>query len=94
MIPASTFSTPTAGRKRWSCLSPVYSQGKSGGVFASAMTYGIAKVKWKAVVRNAHASVRMSDAQATFYFYFEEKGAGLSHAEFGGTSTPNEFTLT
>jgi hypothetical protein len=71
----------------------VYSQGKSGGVFASAMTYGIAKVKWKAVVRNAHANVHLSDPQATFYFYFEEKGAGLSHASFGGTSTPNEFTL-
>ncbi|MGZ4828696.1 MAG: hypothetical protein ACXV78_03565 [Candidatus Angelobacter sp.] len=71
----------------------VYSQGKSGGAFASAMTYGIAKMKWKAVVRNAHANVKMGDPQATFYFYFEEKGAGLSHAEFGGTSTPNEFTL-
>jgi hypothetical protein len=35
----------------------------------------------------------MSDRQAVFYFYFEEKGAGLSHASFGGTSTPNEFTL-
>jgi hypothetical protein len=71
----------------------VYSQGKSGGAFASAMTYGIAKMKWKAVVRNAHANVKMGDPQAVFYFYFEEKGAGLSHAEFGGTSTPNEFTL-
>ena len=71
----------------------VYSQGKSGGVFASAMTYGIAKVKWKAVVRNAHANVKIGDPQAVFYFYFEEKGAGLSHAEFGGTTTPNEFTL-
>jgi hypothetical protein len=71
----------------------VYSQGKSGGTFASAMTYGIAKVKWKAVVRNAHANVKIGDPQALFYFYFEEKGAGLSHAEFGGTSTPNEFTL-
>ena len=71
----------------------VYSQGKTGGVFASAMTYGIAKVKWKAVVRNAHANVRTSEPAASFYFYFEEKGAGLSHASFGGTSTPNEFTL-
>jgi len=71
----------------------VYSQGKSGGVFASAMTYGIAKMKWKAVVRNAHANIKMGDPQASFYFYFEEKGAGLSHPEFGGTSTPNEFTL-
>jgi hypothetical protein len=71
----------------------VYSQGKSGGAFASAMTYGIAKMKWKAVVRNAHANVKLGDPQAAFYFYFEEKGAGLSHAQFGGTSTPNEFTL-
>lgn len=71
----------------------VYSQGKSGGVFASAMTYGIAKVKWKAVVRNAHSNTKINDAEAAFYFYFEETGAGLSHASFGGTSTPNEFTL-
>jgi hypothetical protein len=71
----------------------VYSEGKSGGVFKSAMTYGIAKVKWKAVVRNAHSNTRINDANAVFYFYFEEKGEGLSHASFGGTSTPNEFTL-
>ena len=71
----------------------VYSQGKSGGVFKSAMTYGIAKMKWKAVVRGAHANVRSSDGNMAFYFYFEESNAGLSHASFGGTTTPNEFTL-
>ena len=71
----------------------VYSQGKSGGVFKSAMTYGIAKMKWKAVVRGAHANVRSSDGKMAFYFYFEESNAGLSHASFGGTTTPNEFTL-
>jgi hypothetical protein len=71
----------------------VYSQGKSGGILTSAMTYGIAKVKWKAVVRGAHANAKSSDAGMAFYFYFEETGAGLSHAWFGGTSTPNEFTL-
>ena len=80
--------------KKMVMLEPtVYTQGKSGGVFKSAMTYGIAKVKWKAVVRNAHANVQISDPNAVFYFYFEEKGEGLSHASFGGTSTPNEFTL-
>jgi hypothetical protein len=84
----------TGREKKMAMLEPtVYSQGKSGGHFASAMTYGIAKIKWNAVVRNAHANVRISDAKAVFYFYFEEKGAGLSHASFGGTSTPNEFTL-
>lgn len=83
------------GRERkMTMLEPtVYSQGKTGGMFASAMTYGIAKIKLKAVVRDAHANIRISDPSAVFYFYFEEKGAGLSHASFGGTSTPNEFTL-
>ncbi len=71
----------------------VYSQGKSGGVLASAMTYGIAKVKWKAVVEGSHANLKSSDSNMVFYFYFEEERAGLSHAAFGGTTTPNEFTL-
>ena len=71
----------------------VYSQGKTGGMFTSAMTYGIAKVKWKAVVRGAHATVRSSDDKAAFYFYFEEANAGLSHATYAGTTTPNEFQL-
>lgn len=81
-------------QKKMMMLEPtVYSQDKSRGMFASAMTYGIAKVKWNAVVRNAHANVHISDPNPVFYFYFEEKEAGLSHASFGGTSTPNEFTL-
>jgi hypothetical protein len=83
----------SGGKRKLDELEPtVYSQGKSGGVFASAMTYGIAKVKWKAVVRSPHAAMSTIDADAVFYFYFEEKGAGLSHSSFG-TSTPNEFTL-
>jgi len=79
---------------RMSMLEPtVYSEGKSGGVFKSAMTYGIAKVKWKAVVRGAHSNTKSNDTSMVFYFYFENTSAGLSHASFGGTSTPNEFTL-
>jgi hypothetical protein len=79
-----------------SMLEPsIYTQGKTGGFLASAMTYGIAKIKIKAVLRGAHANARVSDPQPVFYFYFEEQGAGLSHAStpFGGTSTPNEYTL-
>jgi hypothetical protein len=73
----------------------VYTQGKTGGMFASAMTYGIAKIKTKAVLRGGHANARVQDSQPIFYFYFEEQSAGLSHAStpFGGTSTPNEYTL-
>ncbi len=85
--------TDKASGKKMILLEPtVYTQGKSGGTFAMAMTYGIAKMKWKAVVRNPRANVRFSDASAVFYFYFEEKGAGLSYGG-GGTSSPNEFTL-
>jgi hypothetical protein len=84
-----------AGSKMTMLEPNVYTQGKTGGVFASAMTYGIAKIKIKAVLRGAHANARVSDTQPVFYFYFEEKGAGLSQASglFGGTSTPNEYTL-
>jgi hypothetical protein len=84
-----------AGQKMTMLEPSVYTQGKTGGVFASAMTYGIAKVKMKAVLRGAHANARVSDPQPVFYFYFEEQSAGLSHAStpFGGTSTPNEYTL-
>jgi hypothetical protein len=80
--------------KKMVMLEPtVYTQGKSGGMFKSAMTYGIAKAKWKAVVRNAHANLQISDGNAVFYFYFVGQTEGLDHASFGGTSTPNEFTL-
>ncbi|MGA2372253.1 MAG: hypothetical protein ACLPPV_17920 [Candidatus Korobacteraceae bacterium] len=83
----------SGGKRQLVELEPtVYTQGKSGGVFKSAMTYGIAKVKWKAVVRGPHAAIATTDPDAVFYFYFEEKGAGLSHSSFS-TSTPNEFTL-
>lgn len=91
------FSTKAPVGSKMTMLEPsIYSQGKTGGVFASAMTYGIAKVKMKAVLRGAHANARATDPQSTFYFYFEEQSAGLSHASspiFGGTSTPNEYTL-
>jgi hypothetical protein len=69
----------------------IYSQGKTGGIFASAMTYGIAKVKVKAVVQGAHASVRTRDSAVTFYFYFAE--SENSATRFGGSTTPGEYTL-
>lgn len=75
-----------------------YAQGKTGGVFASAMTYGIAKVKWKAVVRGGKASIRTSEPQPTFYFYFDQKASSMDFAVpwlawFGGVSSPNQFVL-
>lgn len=70
----------------------VYTQGKSSGLFKSAVTYGIAKVKWKAVVQGTHANIKTSDPSAVFYFYGEESN-GTAHGSFGGSTTPGEFTL-
>lgn len=74
----------------------IYSQAKSGGFFTSAMTYGIAKIKSKAVIAGARAKLQVHNARPVFYFYFEVTGAGLSNSghDWGGTSTsPNEFVL-
>lgn len=73
----------------------VYSQGKSGGMFASAMTYGIHKAKWKAVVRSPAAVLRITDSNPEFWFYFEQTAHGLSYSGtfIGGASSPNEFLL-
>ena len=90
------FSDSAPAESKMTMLEPsIYTQGKTGGLFTSAMTYGLAKIKTNAVLRGAHANFRVSDPQPVFYFYFEERSAGLSNASspFGGTSTPNEYTL-
>ncbi len=76
----------------------VFSQGKSGGFFTSAMTYGIKKINWKAVARGSAAGLHISSPEPTFYFYFEGKGSGLGGAGgFAGwlasATSPNEFVL-
>lgn len=74
----------------------VYSQAKSGGLFKSAMTYGIAKVKSKAVLAGDHAKAQFDTTRPTFYFYFEVTNSGLSNSGNiwqGASSSPNEFVL-
>lgn len=76
--------------------SSVYAQSKSGGFFASAMTYGIAKVKSKAVLTGDRAKIQIDNARPVFYFYFEVTNAGLSSVANAFTTTttsPNEFVL-
>jgi hypothetical protein len=88
-------SKASAGSKMKLLEPSVFGQNKTGGLFTSAMTYGIAKASTKEVLRNAHSNARVSDPNTVFYFYFEEKSAGLSNSQqpFSGTSTPNEYTL-
>jgi hypothetical protein len=72
----------------------VYSGGRYAGVFAAALTSGIAKVKMKAVVRGGRANLRIDEDKPEFWFYFEEKSHGLSYVGFWASATsPNEFVL-
>jgi len=73
-----------------------YQGAKTGGMFTSALTYGIAKAKSKAIISGKAASIRVGDSTPTFYFYFDEKSAGLSSSSyFSGQniSNPNQFAL-
>lgn len=76
----------------------VFSQGKSGGLLTSALTYGLKKAKWKAIVRGRRSHLRLHEQEPVFYFYFEKKGSGLSNTGgfagwMSGASSPNEFIL-
>src|SRR5947209_11427889 len=81
------------GQKRMVQLEPsVSKQTKSGGFLASAVTYGIAKTKFKAALAGSNASLQIDMPRPIFYFYFEVKNAGLSSNTYYATS-PNEFVL-
>jgi hypothetical protein len=60
-----------------------YQGSKSGGYLSSAMTYGIMKAKTKAVIPGPRASLRVADSSPVFYFYFDDKQAGLGKTYFG-----------
>lgn len=72
-----------------------YQGSKTGGVMTSAMTYGLKKAKMKAVIPGQRAGIRSPDQDPIFYFYFEDKAAGLGKAGFGAgaVSNPNQFAL-
>lgn len=72
-----------------------YQGSKTGGMLGSAMTYGIKKIKTKAVIPGPRASIRATDRSPVFYFYFEDKQAGLGKSYFGvgNLSNPNQFAL-
>jgi len=72
-----------------------YQGAKTGGAFGTAITYGIKKMKTKAVIAGPRASVRSADPNAVFYFYFDDKAAGLGRSYFGiaSVTNPNQFAL-
>lgn len=84
------------GQKQLIQMEPsVYSQTKSGGFFKYALTYGIAKVKSKAVLSTPNARLQVDTRRPVFYFYFEVKTAGLSNSGnvYSSSTSPNEFVM-
>jgi len=81
------------GKQKMIQLEPsVSKQQKSGGFLQSAVTYGIAKIKFKASLNGQNAALQISEPRPVFYFYFEVKNSGLSTSSYYATN-PNEFSL-
>jgi hypothetical protein len=90
------YSKDRNGEYRMTVLEQAAYQGsKTGGLLTSAITYGLKKAKTKAVIPGQHASIRTPDSEPVFYFYFEDKAAGLGKGGFGAASVsnPNQFAL-
>jgi hypothetical protein len=84
------------GKKELVQMEPsVYSQTKSGGFLKQSLTYGIAKVKSKAVLSSPHAKLQVDTLRPVFYFYFEVKNSGLSNSNnvYSSSTSPNEFVM-
>jgi hypothetical protein len=71
------------------------SQGAKTSTLGTALTYGIKKAKTRAVIPGPRASIMSTDGMPVFYFYFDDKAAGLGRSYFGATnvSNPNQFAL-
>ncbi len=77
-------------------------QTKTGGMLGYALTAGIASIKMKSVIPNAHARIISPSKQPTFYFYFDEANSSLSNGASTGSwltgasasvTSPSEFSL-
>jgi hypothetical protein len=74
----------------------IYSQNKSSGALASAMTYGLAKVKISATIDGKNSQLQIERNQPTFYFYFDVTGNPVNQTPywwFAVANSPNEFLL-
>jgi hypothetical protein len=91
------YTSDSAGKPHMVMLERAAYQGtKTGGLFTSAITYGAVKAKTKAILPGKEAAIRAAQRKPVFYFYFEDKAAGLGRGGFfagGAVSNPNQFAL-
>jgi hypothetical protein len=74
----------------------VYTQAKASGAWKTALSRGVLKTHYKAVLPGAHANLQVDTAQPVFYFVFDVPGSTLSYSGAGwqGLATSaNEFVL-
>jgi hypothetical protein len=83
------------GRSRMVMLERAATQGsRSAGMWGPIVTGGWKKMKMKSVIPGVSASVRTDDPSPAFYFYFEDRAAGLGKGLFGyNLTSPNQFAL-
>lgn len=74
----------------------MYSQSKTGGGFASALTYGLAKVKISVTLAGKAANLQKNELKPEFYFYFDDSNNEINPNSdwwFTIAKSPNEFML-
>lgn len=82
---------------KMSMFEPAVYSGTKGSFWKTALTYGIAKSKIRAIVRGKSANMQVSSRRPEFYFVFsrEFSNPGAVMSGFGGYSatSPNEFMM-
>jgi hypothetical protein len=88
------FTKDTSGTPKLVVLERAAYQGAKTGTAGLMLTGGLKKAKTKAVIAGPRASIR-AEASPVFYFYFDDKAAGLGKSYFGiaNVSNPNQFAL-
>lgn len=73
----------------------IYTQSKETGAWKQALTYGIAKIRYKTVLPGAHARLLIDTRRPTFYFFFDVQSGSLSNSgsAWGPATSANEFIL-
>ena len=73
-------------------LPSTYNQTKTKGFLKQAFTFGVGKVKSKAIINGRTANLVIRESRPEFYFYFEKTDTGLSDQNDSFTN-PGEFVL-